>query len=327
MIAHPEQVNGNYRSLPLQHLRERGHFVHVETGSLSFGELADFDVAHIYRFANRELRGLVRQLREHGVAIVWDNDDDMASGDDRRRGALRSQSEVAGVREMLSLAHVVTTPSQLLAETYRAGGAREALVVDNFLPAWFSHRPETAAGEVRVGWVASKEHRDDLEALGIADLLAAALERHPALHVESVGIHLKLRSDRYRNTMHLPFDRLPARLARFDIGIAPLADTPFNRARSTVKLKEYASCGAAWLASATGPYRDLGATEGGLLVPDDGWADALDRLIADRRERQKLAASGNKWAQSQMANREANVTSWEHAIVRAHELAGAAVAA
>lgn len=327
VVAHREQVNGYYRSLPLQHLRGYGHFVHVELGTLRYDDLAAYDVVQVYRATNRELRGLVRQLRDLGVGIVWDNDDDMTAGDQRRHGALRSQSERAAIREMVSLAHVVTTPSPVLAEQYRSWGAAEAFVVDNFLAAWFTHRPQRSPGEVRVGWLAAKEHRDDLAALGISELLGAALERHPDLRVESIGVDLKLRSDRYENTMHLPFERLPERLARFDVGIAPLADTAFNRARSTVKLKEYASCGAAWLASPTGPYRGLGAAEGGLLVPDDGWAEALDRLISDVRERRKLAASGFRWAQSQMADREANAATWERPIVRAYELARAAVPA
>jgi glycosyltransferase involved in cell wall biosynthesis len=95
------------------------------------------------------------------------------------------------------------------------------------------------------------------------------------------------------------FDELPRRIAEWDIGIAPLADIPYNATRSDIKVKEYAACGVPWLASPFGPYSDLGEAQGGRLVHDDGWFEALDRLVARRRERKRLSRKGRAWAKRQ----------------------------
>src|SRR5207302_1085104 len=85
---------------------------------------------------------------------------------------------------------------------------------------------------------------------------------------------------RYRHDPYLPFAELPRRLSRWDIGIAPLADIPFNLARSDIKLKEYAASELPWLASPVGPYAGHGEAQGGRLVPDDGWFEALNQEAA-----------------------------------------------
>ncbi len=105
------------------------------------------------------------------------------------------------------------------------------------------------------------------------------------------------------------FVDLQRHMARWDVGIAPLADIPFNRARSDVKLKEYASVGLPWLASAFGPYTGLGEDEGGRLVADDQWYEALRALVASGRDRRKLGKRAAKWAKSQSIDR--HVGRWE----------------
>jgi glycosyltransferase involved in cell wall biosynthesis len=95
----------------------------------------------------------------------------------------------------------------------------------------------------------------------------------------------------------------------FDIGIAPIADLPGNRARSDIKVKEYAASGVPWLASPVGPYVGLGEPEGGRLVPDDGWFEALDRLVSRRRERKRLGRRGERWAKGQTID--AGADRWE----------------
>lgn len=326
IVAHRGTVNAHYRAAPLTHLTSRGHHIRAELDGVKLEPLAASDVVHVYRFSDRGTREILREVRRRGVGIVWDNDDDLTAGVERRRGALRSQRLKSEIQEMVRLAHVVTTPSPVLAEQYREWGAREVLVIDNFLPDWFPRQGRARHGdELVIGWLASKEHQDDLAALGITRVLEQVLDRHPHVRVESIGIHLGLSGDRYDQTMHVKFEELPDRLVGWDIGIAPLADTQFNRSRSSVKLKEYAATGIPWLASPVGPYIGLGKKQGGRLVGDDSWGAELDDLIASGRARRKLADRGAKWAQEELAGRERNVRQWETALERAR--AAAAMAA
>jgi hypothetical protein len=77
--------------------------------------------------------------------------------------------------------------------------------------------------------------------------------------------------------------RLALPRMRFHLALYPLADTPFNRARSANKLYEHALAGAASLMSPTPALRAAGGPAlSGLFVEGgaDAWRDRLHRLLA-----------------------------------------------
>lgn len=74
-----------------------------------------------------------------------------------------------------------------------------------------------------------------------------------------------------------------------DIGVAPLIDSKYNAARSLVKWFEYTMTGTPLVASEYGPYTALVDNEHALLVNSvDGWVAALDYLLTNPYERQRL---------------------------------------
>ncbi len=125
------------------------------------------------------------------------------------------------------------------------------------------------------------------------------LEERPNVTVETIGVDLDLGSPRYRRHGVVGLMELPELVSGFDIGLAPLADIPFNRARSNVKLKEYGAVGVPWLASPIGPYVGLGEEQGGRLVTDDRWYEEILSMVDDDRRRGQLAQTAHRWAQSQ----------------------------
>ncbi len=309
-------VNSVYRALPLLELRGREVDVELddEGAGLVAGRLRGCDVVHVFRYHDRDARRAIRALRDAGTAIVWDNDDDLSSPN-----RLRSQQVHAQLVEMLGLADVVTTTSPVLAEQYRAWGAAEVHVVENYLPDYYAaERPPRGAG-LTIGWTAAGEHAHDLRALGIRETLARLLDAHPEVRVVSAGIQLGLPRERYTYTEVVQYQQLARYVGSFDVGIAPIADVPFNRAKSNVKIKEYAAMGVPWLASPIGPYAGLGEKQGGRLVPDDRWYEELERLLGDERARRKLARRGVKWGNGQRLRR--NMDGWERAVRRALERA------
>ena len=311
-------VNSVYRALPVRELRRAAGQVllDAEGAAMAAGRLRGFDVVHVFRYHERETRRAIRALRNAGTAIVWDNDDEFG-GSDR----LRSQQINAQVAEMLQLAHVVTTTSPALAAQYHDWGADEVRVVENYLPdSYAAERPPRGDGLV-IGWTAAGEHAHDLKALQIRETLERLLAAHPEVRVVSAGLKLGLPPDRYAYTEVVQYQELARYVGAFDIGIAPIADVPFNRAKSNVKVKEYAAMGVPWLASPIGPYAGLGEKQGGRLVADDRWYEELERLVADERARRKLSKRGVKWGAGQRLRR--NLDHWEAAIERALERARA----
>jgi len=78
----------------------------------------------------------------------------------------------------------------------------------------------------------------------------------------------------------------------WDIGLAPLADTAFNRCKSAIKTLDYAALGLAVVASDVAAYRgSLADGPGGMLLPNrpEAWFAGLSRLVRDMELRRGLA--------------------------------------
>jgi hypothetical protein len=100
--------------------------------------------------------------------------------------------------------------------------------------------------------------------------------------------------------------------SRIDIGLAPLHDTPFNRAKSDIKYLEYSAVGAATIASPVAPYQASVRHDRGILVTPntpEAWSRAILRLVEDTRLRQKLAVNAHEWVRSERSI-EATATKW-----------------
>ncbi len=331
-IAEPRAPNSNYRVMfPMRALEQRGHEVLWPANperDLPLGDLQSCDLVHCFRRLDRS-RDL-KQLIQRGVAVSFDNDDDfgvadMTSGAGGRleAGGKARAANSKRFTEILRLTRVVdltTTPSEVLAEKYRAAGAEHVAVIENRLDGELEGFGAKAAHSgVVVGWMAGSEHERDLPLLGIVDVLQGLLDRHPELRIVTIGLRLPLRGERYEFRPKVPFGRLLEAMADIDIGIAPLADTAFNQARSDVKLKEYGSVGTVWLASPVGAYRERGSGQGGRLVGDGEWFDALDGLIRSGFKRRRLSRQALKWASAQTIDRFAS--QWEEEFALAVERA------
>jgi hypothetical protein len=313
--------NALYRTIiPMTELERRGHRVlwpEQLDRDVPLGALASCDAVHCYRRVERFAD--LRELAKRGVAICFDNDDNFGAA--HASGATgpglsgrRVHSKLSRqMNAMASFADITTTPSADLAEIYRRAGAKQVRVIENHLERRMKGfaSPSRHQGIV-IGWVASPEHRSDRDRLGIEAMLSKLIDAHSEVRVLTIGVKLSLPADRYEHRAKVDFWELLTALSEVDIGIAPICDTPFNRSRSNSKLKEYSSAGAMWLASPVGPYLGLGEREGGELVPDDHWFDALDSLIRDARRRKRLTKRARRWSLAQTIDRHADA--WELAL-------------
>ena len=329
-IANPEAPGGWYRGIgPMLALGERGHDIRQvwrpQDGIR--GELVtDCDVLHVYRAHEDEVVQIVRSAKRNGIAVVYDNDDDMRAVprdnvNHRDYGGFAGDRAQRQIRRILQLADLAIAASPAIAERFREYGAEHVELIENYVPDAALRASAPSNGDrVVAGWLAGNEHHLDIDRLPLREDWGRALDANPALVIETIGLSLGLRHERYRYVRHVDFFDLPPQLAQHDIGLAPIADIPFNRARSNIKVKEYAALGRPWLASPVGPYALLGERHGGRLVPDDGWCEALGRLVSKPRERRKLARHARKWGHRQSVG--ANAGLWEDALTGAIERAG-----
>ena len=329
-LAAPTTGNGFYRGIaPMMALEARGHQVTrlPAEGAVPQDALASLDVLHIHRYVDDRVLKLARAAKERGAAVVWDNDDDVGGIPRgtiayRKHGGANWERRRTAMRKLFGHVDLVTAPSTYLARRFSEDGASRTAVVENYPPDQFLRVRVRPHDGVVVGWIAAKEHAVDVEQLELRATLERLLNDLPELRVHTFGAGLGLRSARYVHVDVVPLLRLTEEAAAFDVGIAPLADVGFNRARSNIKLKEYAAAGLPWLASPTGPYAGMGEKQGGRLVPDDRWYEEVRRLVEKERDRRKLQKRAVKWVAGETLER--NAHRWEELFVDAVERARAA---
>ena len=318
-------ANSYYRAvLPLRELERRGHRVLWPTDNdydrlLSGTPPFDVFLLH-YSFLEEDLE-LAQRLARQGVAVVWDEDDDI-SAIPRHAPIYRGLGGRKGVRrafarsvEIARTASLMTTPSAHLAGRYRELGVEHVEVIENHLAREHIGHQRPRHHGIVIGMTAAGEHAVDFKKLRIDRVLRRLLEAHEGVRVVTIGSSHDLPPRRHTHHSYVQIERLVAAEREFDIGLAPLADVSFNHARSNVKLKEYAAAGAMWLASPIGPYRGMGEQQGGMLVPDDGWYAALERFVVDFRARTRLMEQARAWARTQSCDHA--VAQWESAMMRA----------
>lgn len=312
-VAVQPTANGHYRAIvPLQELARRGHTIHwpgdptmraLEHGSVPS---AAWDVFHVQQLHDEEALDVMRRVRDAGVAVVWDTDDDISAvtrGSEawHRLGGRRNiKRHFKRAVQAARTAHVVTTTNEHLANVYREQGVEQVVAVENYLAPHDLGHPRKRHQGIVVGIAAAGEHEPDLRKMKFAQMLEQLLDRHDGVRVVAVGADLRLkREHRYTHVRPVDIGELIPVECEFDVALAPLRDTGFNRARSNVKLKEYSAAGAMWLASPVGPYAGMGEEQGGLLVEDDAWLSTLEALLEDPDRRRALAARARRWAESQ----------------------------
>ena len=239
---------------------------------------------------------LLRTIFASGKPVVYDTDDDWTHLPASHAFAPEMPRRLPLILETVRQAACVTVSTQALAAVFEAQGARHVRVVPNGLPdALWPPTPPPDRPVAAVGLAATPSHRDDLAPL------EAALSRLASRLGQSarwVFFGCPPEKGLFPGSTVLPFSQdygaYAARLPRLGlaIGLAPLADTAFNRAKSPIKWMEYAACGLAGVFADLPPYQGVVEQERtGLLVGPDpkDWCQAVERLVRDPALRKRLA--------------------------------------
>ena len=85
-------------------------------------------------------------------------------------------------------------------------------------------------------------------------------------------------------------------IGKFDVGIMPLPDNPWERGKCGFKLIQYMACGKPVVASPVGVNREIvvDGVNGFLASSHDEWVRALERLKSDPELRRTMGANGRR---------------------------------
>jgi glycosyltransferase involved in cell wall biosynthesis len=289
---------GYYRLIwPCQALADQGHDVaqarpHVEPGT---------DVVVIQRpLRSVWADSVIPTLHASGIAVVVEIDDDFASIDPANAAwrhchpRLNPTSNSHHLARAAAMADLVTVTTPALAQRY--GGHGRVAVIPNYVPvAYLNHDPEPEE-QLMLGWTGSTlTHPGDLTVARAG--IRRALDEHPrAWGFRAVGGHDTLRElgiggQIVEWTRTLP--EYAAQYARLDAAVVPLKGSAFNEAKSWLKGLEAAALGVPFVASSTGPYRQLRDLGAGLVAESPGdWPRMLRRLLSSPALREDLTLAG-----------------------------------
>ena len=237
--------------------------------------------------------------RKRGARIIYNYDD-----------ALYLHANENYYHKRFALANLVVTGNRELASYAQEWAAGVALLeapvdLEYYHPASSTERE----GPVVIGWTGT-----NLRDLGGIREALREVAQLPNVRIVVVGPKVQqAHLDPSWGYVRWRLDEEILNLTKFDIGIMPLADTQYNRAKEGYKIKQYMAMGIATVASPVGKNCELikHGVNGFLARNSREWIDYLCLLVNDKNLRQQMGAEGRQFVEqrySMTANGPAFVT-------------------
>ncbi|BEV01870.1 glycosyltransferase [Novosphingobium olei] len=255
------------------------------------------DVAVFCRYSGPEVQTMAEHLRQAGVPVIFHIDDDLLNvpkelGEKKFLEHNRSE-RTSTVRYLLDNADFVYCSTPRLRQRFvDIGISRDMFAGSIYCSGEVVSEAENRA--VRTIGFMGNDKTPELTAL--VPVLVETLRSHPDVRFELFGSmamppEFEEFGDRITATPPVSdYDSFVAkfRTLRWDIGLCPLHQTPFNVVKADTKWVDYTSIGAAVIASRDTAYDAACADGCGLLVDTlEDWKAAIDALIADPGQRFK----------------------------------------
>ena len=296
---------GYYRVIiPLAYLHKYNICKQVKIfGKVELDMYDDYDIILAQRETLPTMLEDLHELQSRGKFVILDTDDLLES--------VHPSNPAYGIYhpggprltrylETIRMADGVTTSTVELRDNYKYFN-KNIHVSPNYIDFDFRPWPQYQVipkENIRLGWAGSSSHQLDLMIIG--NVLKKILDKYSNVQYAHFG------DDNLYNFMleqyGLPeaqmlkispigFDKYPAYLTNFDIGLCPIADTKFNQAKSYLKPLEYSACGVPFVASAVTPYmRFTEPGENGFLAStEEEWIEHLSLMIEDKTLRNKMS--------------------------------------
>lgn len=253
---------------------------------------ADADVIVLQRVSHKHIADAVAILRRKGIAVVVEIDDDLTRIDPRnpafdylRPGGKGQHADHSWHNTLRACDNatmvVVSTPALLDVFARHGRGA----VFDNYIQRKVFDIPRMDHN--MIGWAGSvHSHPGDLQMMGpsVNKLIqqgykfAVIGDGKGAREAWGLSADTPLHTTGATDVHHWPYY-----VAQLGIGVAPLADTKFNAAKSWLKMAEMAAAGVPCIGSPRAEYSRLRQVSGGVGMLADTpkqWERGI-KLLAD----------------------------------------------
>lgn len=293
---HDGHACGYYRiRLPMDALSAHGHDITTSWGWDDTANGAPIIVGQ--RVSKTNALPIWRRLRPNH-RLVYETDDDVWTIDPTNFSAVltHDQATLDAAEQAIGAAHLVTVSTEPLAEVVRRYHDN-VVVLPNHIDGRMLDLERPRRDRVTVGWAGGDSHLRDL--MMVAPHLRRLVDRNPTVDLHTIGTD-------YRRVCNLPgrYTDWSAdlwdyyRSIDFDIGLAPLVESTFNRSKSAIKAMEYAALGIPVIASDLEPYRPfvLDGVTGYLVRSEHEWMKRLRELVNDEAMREEMGRKAKEHA-------------------------------
>lgn len=260
---------------------------------------ADIIVVQRY-FPLQETLPILQRILDSGKPVVYEIDDLLLDVPLSHPLYQNFQRTIPYICDLLPKVDLVTVTTDTLCERFREFNSN-VITIPNFIDetAITPSSPSSDPLKTTIAYMGTSSHIPDLEL--VEDVLFKLHDKYKSAVKFVFWGCMGTRLEKLGRI--IPFDDCYASFLsnlskiHFDIGLAPLADNPFNRCKSNIKWLEYSAFASAGVYSNLEPYRtsvEHGKT--GMLVGQDpkDWLDALEYLISHPAERQAMGRAARK---------------------------------
>ena len=271
-----------------------------------FEDLDWADTLYFQRCVDESIFNFVRRAKEREKRIIFDTDDYMHGipAHHPSKGAIESSKYGYWMDKMIEVCDVMTVSTQYLKTLYeKKYYGKKIVVLPNCINKGNWEMDKINRDTINIGWGGSSTHFEDIQT--VTPVLIQLFEENEKLRLVCLNYPGVDHQPKYRDA----FEGIPMRkrttvcgvhphregqnLNMMDIGIAPLLDNDFNRAKSNVKFLAYSMGSIPTVATNLEPYQDTN------LIKIKGnrfnsWYKALQTLIKDADYRKSLGKLAKK---------------------------------
>lgn len=291
---------------PAKYLALSGDFdIRVPESGMAEVDLQWADIIVIQGLVDKELLAyLYMYQQEAGKRIIVEFDDYIVVEKDsphKQEHVMHQVPEVMAIA--MGFADMVTTTTDVLAKRFSKFN-KNVRVLPNFMDPdrWFLEPQRHNEPEVRIGWAGSLTHYKDFKecARGLNKIMGEFPQVKVCLSGDPRNADWLKYEDRVnyyqfpniRDSLHGYTSKLNS--MRWDIGIAPLRDTVFNKGKSNIKPMEYGIFEIPCVASRVEPYKYFDGHVA-LATTKEEWYRELKLLVEDENLRRKTGAAMREW--------------------------------
>ena len=317
IIAYGNSTANKYWRLehPFKYLRRKGIEAWVSDEGITDKALDWADIIVMNSVTHKESLAKVYEYQQtKGKKIVIDVDDwfDL-NPDSPFIKEHKIQDAKSTMMRMIEVADFVTCTTKVLESRIRKLN-KNVRILKNYMDLEFWDTPKeiNTSDKIRIGWAGSITHLDDLRM--VINPLKKIMDEYPAevVFVGEMRLVDEFKGYPVTTMLGVPFEAWPLRLAglRLDIGLAPLKDTDFNRAKSNIKWQEYSIAKIPGIYSPTVYNADGFEPKYGIIALDeDHWYRAMKHYIDYPPRREEVRENAYKYVSTRYSL-EKNIGEW-----------------